>query len=85
MGKYVWSIQKELGDYYLIYYVNHNEVKNVIDAIKFLPKDSGLYISYNSKDHYDPKRGDVFSLLYSVVKEKLYDIDTVLDNIINET
>ncbi|NYT19662.1 MAG: hypothetical protein GKC08_05165 [Methanosarcinales archaeon] len=79
---YVWSIQKELGDYYLIYYVKHNEVKNVIDAIKYMPNDPGPYISYSSKDYKSDKSGDVFAELYQIVKEKLYNIDTVLDNII---
>lgn len=79
---YVWSIQKELGDFYLIYYVNHDEVKNVIDAIKYMPNDPGAYISYSSKDYKSSENGDNFAELYQIVKEKLYNIDTVLDNII---
>ncbi|WP_135604953.1 hypothetical protein [Methanococcoides sp. NM1] len=80
---YVWSIQKELGDFYLIYYVNHDEVKNVIDAIKYMPNDPGPYISYSSKDYKSTENGDNFAELYQIVKEKLYNIDTVLDNIIS--
>ncbi|WP_440951798.1 hypothetical protein [Methanococcoides sp. FTZ1] len=60
-GKYLWSIQKELGEYYLIYYVKQNDVKAVMDAIKFLPNDPGPYITYNSKDYREyihPEKGD---------------------------
>jgi len=80
---YVWSIQKELGDYFLIYYVNHSEVKEVIDSIKYMPNDPGPYISYSSKDYKSTESGDNFGELYQIVKEKLYNIDTVLDNIIS--
>lgn len=82
-GRYVWSIQRELGDYYLIYYVNHNEVKAVIDAIKYMPNDPGPYISYSSKDYKSTEDGDNFGELYKIVKEKLYNIDTVLESIIS--
>lgn len=82
--KHKWSILKnDIGDYYLHYY----PVKTSIEELASWPDEAwhefGGMVSYNSKDLGTKEAKESLRELYSIVKEKIFGMDAVLEEIIN--
>ncbi|MFH1226727.1 MAG: hypothetical protein V1701_02335 [Planctomycetota bacterium] len=82
--KYVWEIwYYEEGDVYSVSF--YPEIKKVIDVVNVIDNLTGInFITYNSKDFGTKEAYETFIELYRVVKEKLFGIDKVLDDIIGD-
>lgn len=82
--KYKWSISKDANDcYYLCYYPGSQSIDDLAEFSEedwFLFKD---YISYNTKEIGTREAKESFAELYLIVKEKLYGMDEVLEDIIS--
>ena len=77
---YIWGILESKEDYILTYYPGSTTVTNVINRIEFT--DDIDSISYNSDAFKNQEDIESFRDLYSTVKEKVYGVDKVLDDII---
>lgn len=77
---YIWGIFKLTENYILTYYPESRTVTNLINVIEFL--DDIDRISYNSDAFKNQEDIESFRDLYLIIKEKLYGLDNVLDDII---
>lgn len=81
-GKYKWSIMEHEGSYYLNYYPGQFPLEEIAalrtDAWNDLPR-----VSYHSDDVGGKEALETFKELNSIVKERLYNMDGVLDDIIS--
>lgn len=81
--KHKWSILKsENGEYYLHYY----PVKTSLEELASWPDEAwhefGAIVSYNSKDLATKEAKESLRELYSIVTEKVFGMDEVLEDII---
>lgn len=83
-GKHKWSIIKnDSGEYYLHYYPgNYNLEKMAAWPPEEWHGFSGM-VSYNSKDLGTKEARESLGELYTLVKEKVYGMDDVLEDIIS--
>ena len=82
-NKHKWSIIKnESGEYFLHYY----PVRNSIESMASMPAeawhDFTQMVSYNSVALGTKEARDSLQELYGIVKEKVFGMDEVLDDII---
>lgn len=83
--KHLWSILKNPeGEFYMSYFPGDQE----IDYLASIPDEHweeivNNQISYNSKELGTKEAKQSLSELYTIVNEKVYGIDEVLDDIIN--
>ncbi len=77
---YIWGIFKSKEDYILTFYPNFSTVSHAINMTKHLHDVAN--INYNSDAFKNQEDIESFRDLYSIVKEKLYGLDKVLDDII---
>lgn len=77
---YIWGIFKSKEDYILIYYPEFSNVIDAINLTKYL--DDVASINYNSDAFKNQEDIESFRDLYLIIKEKLYGLDKVLDDII---
>jgi hypothetical protein len=79
--KYVWSINSYDDGYSLFYYPRYKSAEKAaaVPPYDWQPHD---YISYSSSDIGTFEAEQTFSELYSIIKEKQFGVDTVLDEII---
>lgn len=82
--KHKWSIIKnDAGEYYLHYYPGKH---NLEEMASWQPEDwhefNGM-VSYNSKDLGTKEARESLGELYTLVKEKVYGMEEVLDDIIS--
>lgn len=77
---YIWGILELKEDYILTYYPESTTVTNVINRIEFMHDINS--ISYNSDAFKNQEDIESFRDLYLIIKEKLYGLDKVLDDII---
>lgn len=82
--RHKWSIIKnDSGEYYLHYYPGNH---NLEDMASWGPEDwhefNGM-VSYKSKDLGTKEARESLGELYTLVKEKVYGMDQVLDDIIS--
>ncbi|MEL7664112.1 MAG: hypothetical protein AAGU10_08285 [Methanosarcina mazei] len=83
---YIWSIEDYILDknegYFLKYYPGFSKVSDIIRYIE----DKGIkeenYVKYDSSILKTIEAEESFTELYRIVKEKLHDVDKVLDDII---
>lgn len=80
-NKYIWSISKIGGDYSLYYYPENNEVNEIIQYAEY---GEIVYITYNTENLKTREAFESFAELYLIVKEKLHNVDGVLDDIIGD-
>lgn len=81
-NKYKWSIGVSGGYFYLCYYPDDLPT---IKELSMIPDMSGYeYLRYSLKDFKTQEAEESFRELYTIIKEKRYDMDKVLDDIINE-
>jgi hypothetical protein len=84
-NKHKWSIIKnEKGDYYLHYYPGDQELEELAGWPDQAWHDFNEMVSYNSKELGTKEALDSLSELYTVVQEKLYKMNEVLDEIIGD-
>lgn len=84
-GKHKWSIIKnQKNEYYLHYYPG----KQKLDELAGWPEEAwhefSEMVSYNTRDLGTKEALDSLSELYIVVQEKLFGMDKVLDDIIED-
>ncbi|CAM3164487.1 hypothetical protein [Pseudomonas plecoglossicida] len=82
-NKYKWSILKnDSGDYYLSYYSGRYELKDMASWPDEVWHDFNDMVSYNSKDLGTKEAKDSLRELHTLVKGKVFGMDSVLDEII---
>lgn len=81
-GKYVWGIIS--GDGYLLYYYPEVSDPNYLLRLSSSEWDDVQFISYTSKAIGTREATASFAELYSIVAEKAFGIDVVLDDIIDD-
>ena len=77
---YIWGIFESTENYILTYYPGSTTVTNLINVIEF--SDDIDSISYNSDAFKNQEDIESFRDLYLIIKEKVYGLDKVLDDII---
>ncbi len=77
---YIWGILKSKEDYILVYYPDISTVMDAMNLTKY--SDDVASINYNSDAFKNQEDIESFRDLYSTVKEKVYGVDKVLDDII---
>lgn len=81
-GKYKWSISHlEEGDIYFLHYYPGNADLEALAAEQNWNEID--YMTYSSKTLGTKEAQQTFQDLYQIVKEKIYGIDTVLNDIIS--
>lgn len=81
--KHKWSILKsDSGDYYLSYYSGRYDLEEMARWPDEAWHDFDDMVSYNSKDLGTKEARDSLRELHTLVKEKVFGMDTVLDDII---
>lgn len=82
--KYNWSIYRNHeNEYFLNYYPKIKSFKQIIDISIDEWDESVEYVTYSTKDLPTKEARETFSELYTLVKEKIYGMDEILDDIIN--
>ena len=79
-NKYVWGISENNDNYSLYFYPETkevNELKGVVDWAKF------PMVVYTTEDLKTREAFESFRNLYLILEEKLYDVDLVLNDIID--
>ena len=78
-GKYKWSISESDGEYYVHYYPDESTIDELVSTSDW---QSINFVTYSTKDLKTREAYETFSELYLLIKEKLYGVDKVLDDII---
>lgn len=82
-GKHKWSIIKNTSDeIYLHYYPGNVDVEELATWPHEAWHDFNGMVSYNSRDLGTKEAKDSLSELYTIVREKVFGMDQVLDDII---
>ncbi len=84
---YVWSIQdkeSDGSDFELIFYPGYNVVSDVLSDIRHPGLNEDEYVKYTSSDIKTREATESFADLYRVVKGKLHNVDSVLEDIIGD-
>lgn len=84
--KYKWSMRSNNQDVYFLYYYPTNKL-SLEQLANFSPDDWQNYsemVLYRSADIGTKEAKDSFSELYSLLREKIYGVDKVLDDIIGD-
>lgn len=85
--KYLWSMRydNDRGGYYLWHYPNTQDIKLVASRDSEESEwDDIEMVTYNSSDIGTREAKASFSELYNIVREKLYGMDEVLNDIISD-
>lgn len=82
-GKYKWSIGYEDGDYILSFYPGNETIYALLEYMRKGNFDYP-YVSYNSGDLKTQEAEESFGELFLIVKEKVYGLDKILDDIIKD-
>ncbi len=77
---YIWEIFKSKEDYILVYYPDISTVMDAMNLTKY--SDDVASINYNSDAFKNQEDIESFRDLYLIIKEKVYGLDKVLDDII---
>lgn len=79
--KYVWGIKEEKGNYFLYFYPETEEVDELNDEIDW---DNYPYVIYKTHDLKTREASESFGELYLIIKERIHNVDKVLDDIIGD-
>jgi|SRR5690606_7434367 len=84
-GKHPWSILKRSdGEYYLAYYPGNQDISHLAGIPDEHWNEENIHcVAYISKDLGTKEAKESMAELYSIVNEKVYGMDDVLDDIIN--
>lgn len=80
-GKYKWSIMANEGEYYLNYYPVDMDLNDLASLDEFRWMEVRR-VTYMSSDIGGREAEDTFRELHSLVEQKLYNMDDVLEDII---
>ncbi len=80
-NKYKWSIQKKGNDYNLYFYPGNQTIDELAKPEKFA---SVPFIEYRTEELKTREAEESFKELYLIIKEKLYDVDKALEDIIGQ-
>ncbi len=91
-SKYVWSIAKNADETFSIYNYPLGKGYQVDEYVNYLSsleindfaENNVDFVGYSTKELSTREAKDSFSELYTIVKENILGIDTVLDDIIND-
>lgn len=84
-GKHKWSIiRNQKNEYYLHYYPGGQDIKQLASWPEEAWHDFSEMVSYNTRDLGTKEAYDSLSELYTIVQEKLFGMDKVLDEIIGD-
>ena len=81
-SKFKWSISKSYeGDYYLVYYPGNYTIQDIatLDPTVYIDE----FVSYTTKEIKTREAVESFAELYQIIQSKLYNLDSILDQIIN--
>lgn len=80
---YIWSMSYDIDtdDYCLCYYPNQNNIDDLINACNCGEES---FVKYRTNELKTREAIESFSELYTVLKEKVYNVDSVLDDIIDD-
>ena len=83
--KYKWSMSynEENKNYYLMYYTTDLSIGKLASIVDW-PNYQNIYIAYNTNDIKTQEARESFAELYSIVKNKIFGMDSVLDDIIGD-
>jgi hypothetical protein len=84
--KYTWSISYEEVDnnYYLRFYPGDRSIDAIIKSSAFQFDKDTKAITYSTRDLGTREAYNTFRDLYIIVKEKLFEVDKVFDDIIGD-
>ena len=80
-NKYIWSINKSSGHYWLCFYPGNHSVEDIASTQDW---DTINFVTYSTKEIGAREALDTFAELYTVAKEKLFGVNQVLDDIISD-
>lgn len=84
-GKHKWSISKNSkGEFFLTYYAGTQSLADLAALREEEWIDFNEMVVYNSRDLGTREAIDSFRDLYSLVQERLFGVDAVLDDIIGD-
>lgn len=81
---YIWSIKREEDGFFLYYYPGFTEVRSVITSNMTGQLTPDSVAVYRSADIKTREAIESFSELHKIVKDKMFNMDKVLDDIIGE-
>lgn len=81
--KHKWSISKVQDEYVLFYYPGMDDIRHMASWPEEAWYDFNEMIRYSSKELGTKEARETFAELYRVVKENLFGIGSVLDEIID--
>ena len=79
--KYVWGITTKNEDYTLCFYPETREVDELWNVTDW---DNFPFVMYSANDFKTREALESFGELYLIIKEKLHNVDEVLDDIIGD-
>lgn len=86
--KYKWSISIYVDRYYLHYYPEKTLPRSIEELARLDSQDfeylQGSYITYSTDEYKSQEAKESFRELYTIVKEKVLDIDKTLQDIIDD-
>lgn len=83
-GKYTWSMKKDGNIHYLWYYPNH-DVDELLDCESNGFWDGVDMVGYNDNEIGTREAKASFAELYLLLKEKMFGVNNVLDDIISDS
>jgi hypothetical protein len=83
-GKYNWSVAHRDDDIYLWYYPNSESIDELLGRSHAGEWDGVSMVTYKASDIGTREAVETFNELYRTVKEKLFGVDDVLDDIIKD-
>lgn len=83
-GKYKWSISRDSkGDFHLFYYPGNEELAHLASYESYDWEGTAM-VAYNETDIGTKEATASFSELHTLIKEQLYGVNKVLDDIISD-
>lgn len=83
-NKYTWSLISDSSNFYLHYYTNNEDIGYMSQVPSEVWDDENIHsICYSSKELGTKEALESFKELNTILREKLYGMDQILDEIIN--
>lgn len=81
-NKYKWSMREKDGNYFLYFYPGNETLDQLINTIDFNSID---LVIYSTQDLKTREAEESFRELYLILKEKFFEVDSALEDIIGGT